>query len=165
MGTKFPQPFISWSRTNRAAAGHSDHAPEWWLQDAPVVRDRTFQEISVQGQAITGPSPLEKLLSNCHQIKPAFQQGKEACERVTYRENWPHKRKRAALFLLRGAALAPLGPKALFSQISYLSSEFYVKVLASTAIAAAMLNESPAGLQGWGGAVSGAREEADLHPL
>lgn len=121
-----------------------------------MVRDRAFQEISVQGQAITGPSPLEKLLSNCHQIKPAFQQGKNACERVEYRENWPHKWKRAALFLLRRASLSALGSKALFSQISYPSSELYVQVLDSTAIAAAMLNESPAGLQGEGrGGVGG----------
>lgn len=56
--------------------------------------------------------------------------------------------EKGCIILFREAALAPLGPKALFSQISYPSSELYVQGLDSTAIAAAMLNESPAGLQG-----------------
>lgn len=63
------------------------------------------------GPRITGPSPLEKLLSNCHQIKPAFQQGKEVCERVEYRENWPHEWKRAALFFSERLLSLPWGPK------------------------------------------------------
>lgn len=72
------------------------------------------------------------MLSNRHQIKLAFQKG-----RVQYRENWPQA-ERTALLLLIGAALTPREPKAVFSQISRLTSELYVQVLGSTVAAAAV---------------------------
>lgn len=112
-----------------------------------------------QGHGISGniisPGPgnhktssLEKLLSNCHQIKVSRRGN--WCERVESEENSREEKtgRKGLHCFLPGSALAPLGPKAVFSPVFPPMPELHVQVLDSTAAAAAMLVESPAGLQG-----------------
>lgn len=77
------------------------------LRGTPVARGMALQGISVQGQAITGLSPLEEPLSDSHQIKVHLSRGGKQCARMEYAKDWKHAERAAWLLLTGGSHLAP----------------------------------------------------------